>query len=160
MIACLHGAVLGAGLELVAACDIRFCTSDASFKLAEVDIGLASDVGGLQRLPKIIGNQTLGSLMPWDCGLKLKPDLYVGRSLLPDLYALRGPVWSCAPVSVFTRSYIEYYRMEEHFQHFQKHPRKHVNPYRIRFETKTSMFVWSNSPSPSKAWPFLESLTI
>ncbi|CAK9034703.1 unnamed protein product [Durusdinium trenchii] len=59
VIACLHGAVLGAGLELVAACDIRFCTSDASFKLAEVDIGLASDVGGLQRLPKIIGNQSL-----------------------------------------------------------------------------------------------------
>ncbi|CAK9091280.1 4)-dienoyl-CoA isomerase [Durusdinium trenchii] len=88
VIACLHGAVLGAGLELVAACDIRFCTSDASFKLAEVDIGLASDVGGLQRLPKIIGNQTLGSLMPWDCGLKLKPDLYVG-SLVREL-ALSG----------------------------------------------------------------------
>ena len=70
----MHGAVLGAGLELVSACDIRYCTVDASFKLAEVDIGLASDVGGLQRLPKIIGNQKLGqhvsivplSPLPWE----------------------------------------------------------------------------------------------
>lgn len=59
VIACMHGAVLGAGLELVSACDIRFCTEDAAFQLAEVNIGLASDVGGLQRLPKIIGNQSL-----------------------------------------------------------------------------------------------------
>ena len=60
MIACMHGSVLGAGLEMVCACDIRFCTSDATFQLAEVHLGLASDVGGLQRLPKILGNQLFG----------------------------------------------------------------------------------------------------
>ena len=44
---------------MVSACDIRFCTEDTTFQLAEVNLGLASDVGGLQRLPKIIGNQNL-----------------------------------------------------------------------------------------------------
>lgn len=59
MIACMHGAVLGAGLEMVCACDVRLCCEDCVFQLAEVHLGLASDVGGLQRLPKIVGNQSL-----------------------------------------------------------------------------------------------------
>lgn len=59
VVACMHGAVVGAGLEMVAACDVRFCTADAFFVAAEVDAGLAADVGGLQRLPKIVGNQSL-----------------------------------------------------------------------------------------------------
>ena len=63
VIACMHGAVLGAGLELVSACDIRFCTEDTTFQLAEVNLAIASDVGGLQRLPKIIGNQKLGEMV-------------------------------------------------------------------------------------------------
>lgn len=78
VIACMHGAVLGAGLELVSACDIRFCTEDAAFQLAEVNIGLASDVGGLQRLPKIIGNQKLELALAAFCDFR--PGLYFGLS--------------------------------------------------------------------------------
>lgn len=59
VIACAHNAVIGAGVEMLSACDIRFCTEDAVFRAAEVDIGLAADVGGLQRFPKLIGNQSL-----------------------------------------------------------------------------------------------------
>lgn len=59
VIACLHGPVVGAGLEMVSACDIRMCTQDAYFVAAEVDIGIAADVGGLQRFPKVVGNQSL-----------------------------------------------------------------------------------------------------
>ena len=39
---------------MVTACDMRYCSSDAFFKIAEVDIGLAADVGTLQRLPSLI----------------------------------------------------------------------------------------------------------
>jgi len=59
VIACVHNAVIGAGVEMLAACDIRFCSADAYFSAAEVNIGLAADVGGLQRLPKVLGNQSL-----------------------------------------------------------------------------------------------------
>lgn len=38
---------------------MRYCTKDAWFQVKEVDIGLAADVGTLQRLPKIIGNDSL-----------------------------------------------------------------------------------------------------
>lgn len=36
----------------------RYCTADAWFCVKEVDLGMAADVGTLQRLPKIVGNQS------------------------------------------------------------------------------------------------------
>ena len=54
-IAVIHGHCLGAGLELVCSCDMRFCSSDALFSLPEPRFGIITDVGGLQRLPGIVG---------------------------------------------------------------------------------------------------------
>jgi enoyl-CoA hydratase/carnithine racemase len=54
-IAVIHGHCLGAGLELVCSCDMRFCSSDALFGLPEPRFGIITDIGGLQRLPKIVG---------------------------------------------------------------------------------------------------------
>ncbi|KAK4337001.1 hypothetical protein RND71_044099 [Anisodus tanguticus] len=45
----------GAGLALLCTTDIRYCSKDAYFKVKEVDTGMASDLGSLQRLPKITG---------------------------------------------------------------------------------------------------------
>ena len=53
-IAAIDGACIGGGIDMVAACDMRFCSSNAFFKIAEVDIGIAADVGTLQRLPSLI----------------------------------------------------------------------------------------------------------
>uniref|UniRef100_A0A1I7WWP7 Enoyl-CoA hydratase n=1 Tax=Heterorhabditis bacteriophora TaxID=37862 RepID=A0A1I7WWP7_HETBA len=53
----IHGVCFGAGVDLITACDIRHCTADATFSVKEVDIGLAADVGSLNRLPKICGNE-------------------------------------------------------------------------------------------------------
>lgn len=52
-----HGAVVGGGIDLLCAADIRYSSSDAFFTVKEVDVGLAADVGTLQRLPKIVGNE-------------------------------------------------------------------------------------------------------
>ena len=57
VIAAVHGACIGAGVDMVSACDVRMCTADAKFQIKEVDIGLAADVGTLQRFPKIVGNE-------------------------------------------------------------------------------------------------------
>lgn len=45
------------GLDVITACDIRLCTQDALFCVKEVDLGITADVGVLQRLPRIVGNQ-------------------------------------------------------------------------------------------------------
>ncbi|KAM6987953.1 delta(3,5)-Delta(2,4)-dienoyl-CoA isomerase, mitochondrial [Tautogolabrus adspersus] len=59
VVVAVHGACVGGGVDLITACDIRLCTQDAWFQIKEVDIGLAADVGTLQRLPKIIGSRSL-----------------------------------------------------------------------------------------------------
>ncbi|XP_045929290.1 delta(3,5)-Delta(2,4)-dienoyl-CoA isomerase, mitochondrial [Micropterus dolomieu] len=59
VVVAVHGACIGGGVDLVTACDIRLCTQDAWFQVKEVDIGLAADVGTLQRLPKVIGSRSL-----------------------------------------------------------------------------------------------------
>jgi enoyl-CoA hydratase len=55
VLAAVHGVCVGAGLDLAVACDLRYATADARFVLKEVEMGVAADVGVLQRLPRIVG---------------------------------------------------------------------------------------------------------
>lgn len=55
VIAAIDGWCIGAGLELAAACDLRVCSAGARFSLPEVKLGITADLGGLQRLPGLIG---------------------------------------------------------------------------------------------------------
>jgi enoyl-CoA hydratase/carnithine racemase len=60
IIAAVHGNCIGAGVDLIAAADVRWCAPSTTFAIREVIIGLTADVGVLQRLPKIAGgNQSL-----------------------------------------------------------------------------------------------------
>lgn len=54
-IACLHGHCLGAGLEIALCCDFRVCSTECVFGLPEATLAIITDVGGLQRLPKVVG---------------------------------------------------------------------------------------------------------
>ncbi len=54
VIAAIHGACVGAGIDMITACDLRIASSDAYFSVEEIHIGMAADVGTLQRLPKLI----------------------------------------------------------------------------------------------------------
>lgn len=51
VIAACQGASLGAAVDLLSACDLRYATSDAYFVIQEINIGLMADLGSLQRLP-------------------------------------------------------------------------------------------------------------
>jgi enoyl-CoA hydratase len=55
VIAAVHGACIGGGLDLVSACDVRICSREAKFSLREVKVAIVADLGSLQRLPPIIG---------------------------------------------------------------------------------------------------------
>lgn len=59
VVAAFHSGVVGAGVDLASACDVRLCSKDCWFCIAEVNVGLAADVGTLQRLPKIVGNDSV-----------------------------------------------------------------------------------------------------
>ncbi|MNM71783.1 Carnitinyl-CoA dehydratase [compost metagenome] len=62
VLAAIQGYCLGGGIDLIAACDMRYSTVDAQFSIKEVDMGMAADVGTLQRLPRIIGDGMMREL--------------------------------------------------------------------------------------------------
>ncbi|KQO38025.1 enoyl-CoA hydratase [Pseudomonas sp. Leaf83] len=69
VLAAIQGYCIGGAIDLVSACDMRYCTVDAQFSIKEVDMGMAADVGTLQRLPRIIGDGMMRELA------------YTGRSI-------------------------------------------------------------------------------
>ena len=54
VIAAIHGGCIGAGVDLVTACDIRLAAEGAFFQVAEVDVAITADLGTLQRLTRLI----------------------------------------------------------------------------------------------------------
>jgi enoyl-CoA hydratase len=54
-IAVIQRHCLGAGLELALCCDIRLCSEGTLFSLPEARLAFITDIGGLQRLAKVVG---------------------------------------------------------------------------------------------------------
>jgi 2,4-dienoyl-CoA reductase (NADPH2) len=55
VLAAIHGACIGGGIDLICCADMRYCSADATFSIKEIDMGMTADVGTLQRLPKLVG---------------------------------------------------------------------------------------------------------
>ena len=72
VIAAIHGGCIGGAVDLVTACDIRLASDDAFFCIQEINIGMAADVGTLQRLPKIIPDS------------KMREMAYTGRRMYAE----------------------------------------------------------------------------
>lgn len=54
-IAAVNGVCLGAGLEMILACDFRICSSRSTLALPEVRFGIIPDLGGITRLTRLVG---------------------------------------------------------------------------------------------------------
>jgi enoyl-CoA hydratase len=54
VLAAVQGGCIGGGVDLISACDIRYCTEDAFFCIQEVNLGMTADVGTFPRLPQLL----------------------------------------------------------------------------------------------------------
>jgi enoyl-CoA hydratase len=72
VIAVVQGACMGGGLDLIAATDMVYASADAGFTIQETNIGLAADLGSLQRLPHRMNAGLLSELA------------YTGRTMSAD----------------------------------------------------------------------------
>ena len=72
VLAAIHGACIGGGIDLICCADMRYCSKDAYFSIKEIDMGMTADVGTLQRLPKLIGDGMVRELA------------YTGRKFMSD----------------------------------------------------------------------------
>ncbi|MGF7162840.1 enoyl-CoA hydratase/carnithine racemase [Rhodoligotrophos appendicifer] len=108
IIAAIHGACMGGGLEMALACDIRIAAPDAKFSLPETGLGLIPGAGGTQRLPRVIGlGPALDMLLTGD-RIDAAEALRLGlvsrlvenvESLLPEALALALKIAARAPLA-------------------------------------------------------------
>lgn len=54
VLAAIQGGCIGGAVDMIAASDSRYCTADAFFQIAEINVGMVADLGTLQRLPRLI----------------------------------------------------------------------------------------------------------
>lgn len=52
----IQGGAIGGAVDMISACDSRYCTSDAYFCVKETQLGMTADVGTLQRLPHLLSH--------------------------------------------------------------------------------------------------------
>lgn len=80
VVAAIHGACLGGGLELALACRYRVCSDDpkTTFSAPEVQLGLIPGLGGTQRLPRRIGLQSALDMILTGRSIRPKRALQMG----------------------------------------------------------------------------------
>jgi enoyl-CoA hydratase len=90
VIAAVHGACIGGGMDLITACDVRLASADATFSVRETKIAMVADVGTLQRLPRVIGDGPARELIFTGCDIGAARAREIGlvNDVLPDHEAL------------------------------------------------------------------------
>lgn len=56
VLAAIQGGAIGGAVDMISACDSRYCTKDAYFCIKETQLGMTADVGTLQRLPHLLSH--------------------------------------------------------------------------------------------------------
>jgi len=108
VIAAINGYCIGAALELVLACDIRLASKNASFSLPEVTLGIVPDMGGTQRLPRVVGPGKAKELIYTGRRIDAAEALHVGLvqhvypddQLMAETKKLAREIASCPPAVV------------------------------------------------------------
>jgi enoyl-CoA hydratase len=92
VIAAVHGACIGGGMDLITACDIRLASADSTFSVRETKIAMVADVGTLQRLPRVIGDGPARELIFTGRDIDAARALAIGlvNDVLPDAAALHA----------------------------------------------------------------------
>ena len=122
VLAAIQGYCIGGAIDLIAACDMRYAADDALFSIKEIDMGMAADVGTLQRLPRIIGDGILRELAYTGRNVYAAEALRIGLvnrtfgdlpQLLEGVSAIARDIAGKSPIAVHgTKRMINY--MREH----------------------------------------------
>ncbi|UBM26998.1 crotonase/enoyl-CoA hydratase family protein [Pseudomonas sp. p1(2021b)] len=120
VLAAIQGYCLGGAIDLVSACDMRYCSADAQFSIKEIDMGMAADVGTLQRLPRIIGDGVMREMAYTGRNVAAAEAQRIGlvnqvfddqAALLDGVFALAAQIAQKSPIAVGgTKQMLNYMR--------------------------------------------------
>nr|WP_175586196.1 crotonase/enoyl-CoA hydratase family protein [Pseudomonas sp. CM27] len=120
VLAAVQGYCIGGAIDLVSACDMRYCSRDAQFSIKEIDMGMAADVGTLQRLPRIIGDGMMRELAFTGRSVEADEALRIGlvnrvyddqAALLDGVFAIAREIAAKSPIAVAgTKEMLSYMR--------------------------------------------------
>jgi enoyl-CoA hydratase len=120
VLAAIQGYCLGGAIDLITACDMRYAASDAQFSIKEIDMGMAADVGTLQRLPRIIGDGLVRELAYTGRTIAAEEARQIGlvnrtftdqASLLDGVFAIAKEIAGKSPIAVAgTKEMLSYMR--------------------------------------------------
>ncbi|MCD7032839.1 enoyl-CoA hydratase [Metabacillus sp. GX 13764] len=108
VIAAIHGAALGGGLELAMSCHIRLVTETAKLGLPELQLGIIPGFGGSQRLPDLVGKAKAFEMMATSepitgkeaAALGLANAAYPEEELFAKAEELAGKIAKKSPASI------------------------------------------------------------
>lgn len=120
VLAAIQGYCIGGAIDLIAACDMRYAAGDAQFSIKEIDMGMAADVGTLQRLPRIIGDGLLRELAYTGRTIDAEEAQRIGlvnrvyddhAALLDGVFAIAAEIAGKSPIAVAgTKEMLSYMR--------------------------------------------------
>jgi enoyl-CoA hydratase len=108
VIAAIHGAALGGGLELAMSCHIRIVSENAKLGLPELQLGIIPGFAGTQRLPRYVGFGKAAEMMwtsepitgteavQWGLANKAVPE----EQLLEEAKRLAKKIAQKSPISI------------------------------------------------------------
>lgn len=108
IIAAIHGAALGGGLELAMSCHMRFVTDNAKLGLPELQLGLIPGFAGTQRLPRYVGmpkaaemlltSEPISGVEAVQYGLANK--VFSEEALLPKVLEIAHKIAQKSPIAI------------------------------------------------------------
>ena len=125
IIAAIHGAALGGGLELAMGCHFRLVAENAKLGLPELQLGLIPGFAGTQRLPRLVGTAKAAEMLFTSdsiTGLEavqygLANHAYPERELLENAYNMAKKIAKKSPVSIkATIDLLNYSKTKEYFE--------------------------------------------
>ena len=109
VIAAVQGGCIGAGVDMISACDIRYAAEDAFFQIHEINIGMTADVGTFPRLCNLIpqgwvrelayAGRRLDAAKAKEIGL-INDTFPTQDAMMAHVMALAAEIASKAPVAV------------------------------------------------------------
>lgn len=108
IIAAIHGAALGGGLELAMACHMRVVTENAKLGLPELQLGIIPGFAGTQRLPRYVGVAKAAEMMLTSDPITGKDAVQLGlanhavkeEELLDFTHKIAGKIAKKSPISI------------------------------------------------------------